>query len=241
MSKLRSLADSQDPQALAQAVAGMRSADLAEELDRMPPEPAARVLAALPFDLAVQVLDEPEFTRRTRAFERLPAAQALPLLEAMSADEQADLFRGLREPDRSRLLAALAPATREALTRLLAYPPTTAGGIMTTEFVSVGADWTVERALAHIRQVARQAETVYAVYVVDPDGRLVHVVSLRDLLLADPAAAVLACGKRRPPLAVHATDSRDDVARLISKYNLLAAPVVDGDGRIVGIVTVDDV
>src|SRR6202035_5985924 len=96
--------------------------------------------------------------RRTRAFERLPAAQALPLLEAMSADEQADLFRGLREPDRSRLLAALAPATREALTRLLAYPPTTAGGIMTTEFVSVGADWTVERALAHIRQVARQAE-----------------------------------------------------------------------------------
>jgi magnesium transporter len=238
---LRELADG-DREELARAVSGMRSPDLAEEIDRLPPESAARVLAALPFDLAVQLFDEPEFTHRRQAFECLPAERAVPVLEAMSTDQLADLFRELPEAERKRLLAAVKPSTREALTLLLSYPPDTAGGIMTTEFVSVGADWTVERALAHIRKVAREKETIYAVYVVDPqDGHLVHVVSLRDLLVADPGALVLAVGKRRPPLAVHVEDSRQDVARLISKYNLLAAPVADAAGRIVGIVTVDDV
>jgi magnesium transporter len=238
---LRTLADG-DPQTLAEAVAGMRAADLAEALDRLPPESAARVLAALPFDLAVQLFDEPEFTRRHHAFGCLPVERAVPLLEAMSADQQADLFRELPETERARILAAVAPATRETLTRLLTYPPTTAGGIMTTELVSVAADWTVERVLAHIRQVASEKETVYAVYVVDPgDGHLVHVVSLRDLLLAEAQAVVLAIGKRRLPLTVRPLDSRRDVAILISKYNLLAAPVVDEAGRILGIVTVDDV
>jgi magnesium transporter len=238
---LRDLADG-DPQELARTVATMRAADLAEELDRLPPESAARVLAALPFDLAVQLFDEPEFTHRRRAFECLPVDEAVPLLEAMSTDQLADLLREIKEPERGRLLAALKPATRQALTLLLTYPPTCAGGIMTTEFVDVAPDWTVERTLAHIREVARDKETVYAVYVVDPkDGRLVHVVSLRDLLVADPATPILAVGKRRTPLTVRAGESREDVTALISKYNLLAAPVVDDAGRILGIVTVDDV
>ena len=238
---LRDLADG-DPQELARRVATMRAADLAEDLDRLPPESAARVLAALPFDLAVQLFDEPEFTHRRRAFECLPVAEAVPLLEAMSTDQLADLLREIKEPERGRLLAALNPATRKDLTLLLAYPPTCAAGIMTTEFVSVGADWTAERTLAHIREVARDKETVYAVYIVDPqDGRLVHVVSLRDLLMAEPGTPILEVGKRRPPLVVHAGDSREDVTSLISKYNLLAAPVVDEAGRILGIVTVDDV
>lgn len=238
---LRALADG-DPQELARVVSTMRPADLAEDLDRLRADAAARVLAALPFDLAVQVFDEPELTKRRRLFENLPVKQAVALLEAMSADQQADLFRELPESERSRFLAALQPSTREALTNLLAYPPTTAGGIMTTEFLSVPADWTVEQVLADVRKVAREKETVYAIYVVDPkDEHLVHVVSLRDLLVAEPGARVLEVGKRRPPLTVHARDSRDDVTSLISKYNLLAAPVVDDDGRLLGIVTVDDV
>jgi magnesium transporter len=237
---LRTLAAG-DPEELRRAVAGLRAADLAEALDRLPHAAAARVLAALPFDLAVQVFDEPEFTCRHQAFAHLPAEEAVPLLSAMSADQQADLFRELPEAERKRLLAAVDPATREGLTLLLAYPRETAGGIMTTEFVSVPADWTVVRVLDQIRRVAREKETVYAVYVVDREGRLVHVVSLRDLLVAAPETPILDVGPRRAPLAVHAGDSRQDVMRLISKYNLLAAPVVDAAGRILGIVTVDDV
>ncbi|HEV7509972.1 MAG TPA: magnesium transporter [Thermoanaerobaculia bacterium] len=238
---LRALADG-DPQELSRVVSTMRPADVAEEIDRLPAEPAARVLAALPFDLAVQVFDEPELTKRRRLFENLPVQQAVALLEAMSADQQADLFRELPEAERSRFLASLQPSTRKTLTELMAYPPGSAGGIMTTEFMSVPADWTVEQVLADIRKVAREKETVYAVYVVDAkDGRLVHVVSLRDLLVAEPGAAILDVGKRRAPLVVHTRDSRDDVATLISKYNLLSAPVVDDAGRLLGIVTVDDV
>ncbi len=238
---LRALADG-DPEELAREISTMRPADLAEGIDRLSPESAARVLAALPFDLAVQVFDEPELTKRQRLFEKLPVPQAAALLEAMSADQQADLFRELPESERTRFLEALQPSTRKVLKELMAFLPTSAGGIMTTEFMSVPSDWTVEQVLADIRKVAREKETVYAIYVEDPkDGRLVHVVSLRDLLVAEPGARILDVGKRRPPLVVHARDSRDDVAILISKYNLLAAPVVDEAGRLLGIVTVDDV
>src|ERR1700681_1159525 len=139
---LRTLADG-DPEELARVVSTMRPADLAEDIDRLPDAPAARVLAALPFDLAVQVFDEPELTKRRRLLENLPIEKAVPILEAMSADQQADLFRELPPTERSRFLAALQPSTREALNRLMAYPPTTAGGIMTTEFLSVPSDWTV--------------------------------------------------------------------------------------------------
>jgi len=237
----RALVDG-DPQAFLEAVGGMRTADLAESLDQLPEASAAKALAALPFDLAAQLFDEPEFTRHHLAFARLPVDKAAPLLEALSADRQADLVRGLPEAEQKRTLAAVQPSTREALNVLLTYPPTTAGGIMTTEFVSIPADCTVEHALAHIRKVARDKETVYAIYVIDPkDEHLVHVVSLRDLLLAEPGARILDVGKRRPPLTVRADDKREDVTVLISKYNLLAAPVVDKAGRILGIVTVDDV
>src|SRR5919204_686298 len=104
----------------------------------------------------------------------------------MSADQQADLFRELPQEHRRRLLKQLDRPTQEALKLLLRYPPDTAGGIMTTEYVSVPTTWTVEQALDHIANVGRAKETVYAIYVVDPaDHRLVHVVSLRQLVLAD--------------------------------------------------------
>src|SRR6185295_14044749 len=121
--------------------------------------------------------------------------------------------------------------------------PDTAGGIMTTEFVSIPTNWTVDQALRHIREVGNAKETVYAMYVVEPIGRsLVHVVSLRDLMMADRTIPVGEVGNRgRKPLSVSPLADREEVARLISKYNLLAVPVVDDGNRVLGIVTVDDV
>src|SRR5258706_4276785 len=105
----------------------MRPADLAEEIDRLPVESAARVLAALPFDLSVQVFDEPELTKRRRLVEKLEAEKAVALLEAMSPDQQADLFRELPESERSRFLGALQSSTPDAVTSLMCYPPTSSG------------------------------------------------------------------------------------------------------------------
>jgi len=113
---------------------------------------------------------------------------------------------------------------------------------MTTEFVSMPTTWTVQQALDYVSQVGRAKETVDAIYLLDPATQtLSHVVSLRDLMLSDRAMKVIDIGSRRTPLAVTASMDREEVARLISKYNLLAIPVVDERNHVLGIVTVDDV
>lgn len=230
-----------DAPGLAEATASLRSADIAELLSELPPGAAARVVEALPLDVAVQLFDEPELEHRHEIFVHLSEDTAVPIVEAMSADQQAELFRSLEEEEQQRLLPRLSPATRSALGLLLRYPPETAGGIMTTEFVSVPASWTVEETLRHLIRVGRTKETVYAIYVVDAAGRFVHVVSLRELLGADRRLPVLQVGDRRKPVAVAPLVDREEVARLIGKYNLLAIPVIDERQRILGIVTVDDV
>src|SRR6185503_7522220 len=150
--------------------------------------------------------------------------KAVALLTAMSADQRAEVFRGLTDAARGRLLPALDGGTRESLRSLLAYSPTTAGGIMTTEHVEALSTWTVERALTLIRSGGHPHRPVYAVYVLDPvERRLVHMVTLRELVMADPTRTLLEVG-----------------ARHIAKYDLLAVPVVDEGGHLLGLVTVDD-
>ncbi|MFL5573705.1 MAG: magnesium transporter [Gemmatimonadaceae bacterium] len=232
-----------DPEELQEALGELRPADIAEALRELPPEAAAKVMAALSFELAVQVFDDPELTgHRCAIIQRMNGQKVGPLIEAMSADQQVDLFREVPIDDRPRLLRTISESTRASLENLLQYPPETAGGIMTTEFVSVPSDWTVDRALVLIREVGGRKETVYAIYVVDTDDQsLVHVVSLRELLTVDRDDNVLDVGKRRPPLTVTVDVDREEAARLISKYNLLAIPVIDDQRRMLGIVTVDDV
>jgi magnesium transporter len=232
-----------DPADLAQAARSFRAADIAEALTQLPPDSSAKVLDALPFDLTVQIFDEPELAhRRADIASRMDEDAVSQLIEAMSADQQADLFRELSVGDRQRLMKRLDAQTQTMLQSLLKYAPDTAGGIMTTEFVSVPATWTVDRTLRYISEVGRAKETVYAIYVTDPQtNALVHVVSLRELMVADRSAEVTAAGDRRPPLTARPGLDREETARIISKYNLLALPVVDEQKRVLGIVTVDDV
>ncbi len=232
-----------DPEELQEALGELRPADIAEALRELPPEAAAKVMVSLPFELTVQVFDDPELMgHRCAIIQRIDQARVGPLIEAMSADQQADLFREVPAEDRPRLLGTVSEATRASLEKLLEYSPQTAGGIMTTEYLSVPSDWDAERALALVREVGGRKETVYAIYIVDPDDQsLVHVVSLRELMTADREDSVLEVGKRRPPLTVTVDIDREEAARLISKYNLLAIPVVDDQRRMLGIVTVDDV
>ncbi len=231
-----------DQEDLLAAIENLRPADVAEALNQLPVEAAARVVAALPFHLAVKLLDEPELDRRGEIFEQLDEQVAIPLIEAISPDQQVELFRTLKEADRTRLFHVLDAPTRDALRLLLAYPPTSAGGIMTTRFVSVPSTWTVEQVKRHISEVGEAKETVYAIYVLHPKSqRLETVVSLREIMLASPMHRAAAIGDGRRPVTVGPLTDREDVARLITKYNLLAIPVVDDSARVLGIVTVDDV
>src|SRR5439155_1426065 len=234
--------DARDAATVAHTLERAHDADVAEALNVIDPPAAARVLAALPFDLAVRALNQPELDRRARLFEHLSTDKAATLLGAMSADQRTDLFRELPERTAARLLSAVDTDTRESLRALLSYPPTTAGGIMTTEHVVALATWTVERTLTQIRAVAQPRPPGYAVDVFDPaDRRLVHVVTLRELVLADPTLTLLEVGDRRPPVTVTVWTDREEAARLIAKYDLLAVPVIDEGGHLLGIVTVDDV
>jgi magnesium transporter len=142
---------------------------------------------------------------------------------------------------RHRILPKLSEEMRAELEDLLQYPDHTAGGIMTTEFVHLDLKMTVAEALKHIRLVAREKESIYACYVIEPaSGKLQGAVSLRDLVMAElnaPLAEVM----RQKPVTVNALDDQESVAHKIGKYNLLAVPVLETDGSVVGFVTVDDV
>ena len=232
-----------DPADLAEALAGVRAADVADALRDLPADAGASVMAALPFDLAVQVFDEPELRgERCGIIVHMGAERATPLIDAMSSDQRADLFRELSEEERDKFLPLLDPPARASVALLLAYPEKSAGGIMTVEFVGVPATWTVQQALDHVSQVGDVKETVYTIYCLDDDRKtLRHVVSLRDLMLAERDRVLADVGDRRRPLTVKPLTPREEVARLISKYNLLAVPVVDDQDRMLGIVTVDDV
>src|SRR5438477_116289 len=217
-------------------------ADSVEVINQLGAEEAAAVITQLPTETAIELLDKPELDFGPEIIEALPRKLAATLLAGMSADMAADTVQWLQEPARSELLAALDEPSRAAITGLLSYPENTAGSMMTTEFVSVPANWTVEQTLEHIRQVERTRETVYAIYVLDPlTRRLIGAVTLRRLISGEPSASILSLVPAIGPVTTSPLVDREDVARLISKYDLLAVPVLDRTGHVLGIVTVDDI
>jgi magnesium transporter len=230
-----------DPAFLAASMIDERAPDIVEALNDVPAELATGVLLHLPADLAIEVLDQPGLDREPELIALMPRDIAAKLLAGVSADRVADIFHQVEEPHSSELLDLLDADTRVNIRRLLQYPKDTAGSIMTTEFASVPSTYTVRQTLDYIRYVESSRETVYAIYVLDPvTKKLVKTVSLRRLITGDPEAPVLSVARPGRVITATALMDREEVARLISKYDLLAVPVVDHD-RVIGIVTVDDV
>src|SRR5262245_49237669 len=202
---------------------------------------AASVIMMVPVPRAVEIFDEANLRRRAAILEQLEPSRAAAMLEGLSADERTDIFQQMGEVERRKLLPKLTPEVKAEMERLLQYPDHTAGGIMTTEFVRLDPRMSVADALKHIRSVAREKESIYACYVLEPNtGRLLGAVSLRDLVMAEMGAA-LTDVMRKKPVTVNALDDQEAVASKLTKYNLLAVPVLERDGSVVGFVTVDDV
>ncbi|RWH75887.1 magnesium transporter [Mesorhizobium sp.] len=227
--------------AIARVLANDHVADVVEALNHEPRATAIELLCAVPFKRLVEIFDQPELEAAPELVEALPRPKASKLLTAMSVDRAADILRELDEPARSELLGALAPALRATLLSILGYPEGSAASIMTTEFVSVPSDWTVGRTLDYIRKVERTRETIYAIYIVDPETQLLlRSTGLRRLITGNPEDSILSVAPDRMPVTVTPLTDRENLAQTISKYDLLALPVVD-HGRILGIVTVDDI
>lgn len=219
----------------------MNSSDLADLLNELTVAEAATVISMLPVQRAIEVFDQPTMHRRGAILGHQDPQRAALILTGVSADERTDIIQRLGLHERHRILPKLSADMRTELEYLLQYPVHTAGGIMTTEFVRLEPSMSVSDALKHIRLVAREKESIYACYVMEPgSGRLLGAVSLRDLVMAE-LETLVSDVMRRKPVTVNALDDQEAVAKKIAKYDLLAVPVLEKDGSVVGFVTVDDV
>ena len=226
---------------ISEQVGDLAPADLVELLNQLKLIEAATVLTMLPVPRAVELMDLPNMTRRSGILQKLEPGRAAQIVEGLSADERTDIIQQMGLIERRRILAKVSNEVKAELEHLLQYEEHTAGGIMTTELMQLDPEWTVGEALKHIRAVAREKESIYACYVMEPaNGRLLGSITLRDLVMAEihqPITQVM----RRKPVTVNAHDDQETVAQKIAKYDLLAVPVVDENGAVLGIVTVDDV
>ncbi len=231
-----------DPASVAAETEEIHPADLADIAEALPRERVADLLRALAPDRAADILEYLDEELRSEVLERLPTRQAADLVMQMTPDDRADVLEELEDERADEILAKIPEQEREETERLLAYHPDTAGGLMTTEFVSVSENSRVEDALAGVRRIARagRREAMHAIYAIDDDGVVKGVMSLTELLAA-PEGALVRDVAWEEVVSVPPTMDREEVARLTQNYDLVVLPVVDEGYHILGVVTVDDV
>src|SRR5512141_1164219 len=232
----------ESPQNVAAETEEMHPADLADVAEALPRERVADLLKALPSERAADVLEYLNEELRADVLETMSTRQAAELVTQMTPDDRADVLEELEEDRADEILSEIPEQAREETERLLAYEPDSAGGLMTTEFVSVSEDTRVDEALAAVRRIARggRREAMHAIYATDKDGVVKGVMSLHELLAA-PEGALVRDVAWEEVVTVPATMDREEVARVTSNYDLVVLPVVDDQHRIIGVVTVDDV
>ena len=220
----------------------LHPANLADVAEALPRDRLAQLMRALPAARAADVLEYLDEELRSELLEELTARQAAELVSQMTPDDRADALEDLEEDRADEILSEIRGDARGETERLLAYEPDSAGGLMTTEVVAVPEAASVDSALESVRAAARagRKEAMYAIYALDAAGVLRGVFSIRELLAAPPGSRVLDIAWQ-DVVSVPPSADREEVARLTSKYDLVAVPVVDAAGRLLGAVTVDDV
>jgi len=200
----------------------------------------AEIVESLDDETAAETLEEMAAARQAQIIGDMDKERAADILERMSPDEAADVLGDLPEEKAEDLLNRMEDEEQLEVAELLPYEDDTAGGLMTTEFVTLPRDLTVGKALARLREMAETPNMIYYLYVVEGESwQLTGVITLRSLILADPSFP-LEHVMRTDIQVAHVHDEAAEVAQKISEYNLLALPVVDETGDILGIVTVDD-
>lgn len=219
------------------ALKGFHPIDLADIIEQYEPISGWRLLRRLPN--RADVFTHIETERQVQLAKKLPRGALAKLVSEMPADKRTDLFKRFDQNQRNALLPTLAQAERENIRILSAYEEGTAGALMTSEYATLEKAMTVSDALASLRNEAPDAETIYQAYVIDNSRRLLGVVSLRDLMLADidtPIQALMV----GDVVSGEVSDRQEYIVKKIDRYDLLALPIIDEDGVLVGIVTIDD-
>jgi len=218
----------------------LHPADIADIVEEMTADERVAVFEQLDAETAAEALAEVEPEMQAAIVSDLDEERAADILEEMDPDEAADLLQDLPEERREELVELMEKEEKQDVEELLTYAEDSAGGIMTTDYVALAGGLTAAQAIDELRVHKPDPQLTYYLYVVDDEGRLEGVISLRDLVVAPPETKLTAAMDPHV-LKVEAETPKEDVASLIAKYDLLALPVVDARRKLLGTVTVDDV
>ncbi|MDR2076355.1 MAG: magnesium transporter [Desulfovibrio sp.] len=216
-------------------------ADIAEHMEQLSLEEQKDLLSALPEEEAAEALAEMDEHARVELLESLDPDTAAGILGEMSPDDAADLLDELETRHSTALLDKLETEDAEEIRNLMAFDPETAGGVMNTEIVILEQDLTADQAISQLRREIEDKEIPYYAYIVGPSDILIGVLSLRDLLLLPPGATLGEAVGDQDLITVAYSQEKREVAKLIARYNFMALPVVDFEGRLLGVISHDDV
>lgn len=223
-----------------QVLNNVHPADAAEIIEALPDEEKRHLFEVWDADRSADALLEMDDEEQVEIAETLRLAVIAGILNEMPVDDAVDLIGDLPHERAVRIMERMNPEQRVEVKRLLEHREDTAGGLMTSEFVSLNKEMTAEQAIDWLRRVRPAADETYYIFVVDNEEKLAGVISLRDLIIAEPAARIKNIMNKNV-IYVGTTTDQEEAARIIRKYDLLALPVVDLEDKLVGMVTVDDI
>lgn len=221
-------------------IAQLHPADIAEIIHNLPNKERAAIIEDLDHKTAAEAMEEVDLEVQLAILDNLDSEKAADIIEEMAPDDAADLLSELPEEKAKEILQSLSHEEAMDISGLLHYDEDTAGGLMTPECISLHQHLTAQETIEKLRELSPDAETIYYLYVVNEEERLVGVLSLRDLIVSPPNTPLSAIMQPKV-VSVPTSATKETIARLIAKYDLLAIPVTDEEKRLEGIITVDDV
>ncbi len=236
---ITSLIESKKYGTLRDILVTMNAADIAALFEDLEPEMLPRLFRLLPKELAADTFVEMESDSQELLIKGFSDSELKDVIDELYIDDAVDIVEEMPANVVKRILAQADPDTRKLINELLKYPDDSAGSIMTTEYVELRPNWTVEDAIKTIRRTGIDKETINICYVTRADRTLYGFVTIRRLILSQPDVLIGDLADQNV-IACKTLDDQETVAQMLSKYDLIAIPVVDGENRLVGIVTVDD-
>ena len=217
----------------------MNAIDAAEYLEYVDPAILPKVFRLFKKDTAAEIFAELDPSAQETIITSITDSEISKLVDELFIDDTVDMLEELPASVVTRVLRAASPQTRNEINKFLKYPANSVGSVMTSEFISVFSDMTVSEAIDRVRSTGRDKETIYVIYVTDKRRTLQGFIELRDMIFS-PQSELIENVMESAVISAQTLDDQEIAATLISKYDLLALPVVDSEGRLVGIVTVDD-
>ena len=238
--EVKSLIDNNKVLELRELIEEYHIIDIFYIMENLEEDMKIQLFEVLPLDMASSILEEGSVEFFISILSKLDVEHSKNILELMSLGDMADKLSELEEEEREHIINLLNQENADYVKELLFYDEDSAGGTMTTGYISINKDMTALEAIDHMREEAEEAETIYYIYVVDDEEKLVGVLSLRELIIARDANIVEDLMSENI-ISVYVDEDREEAVRLVSKYNLIAIPVVDRQEKLKGIITVDDI